>query len=335
MGPFAVVTLHVECDKDENWNIRYPLSFRSVLEGIPQRLRDMFLEHGVKPTYLISAEVIENEECVSVLAAEQAYGELGTHFHGEFLEPERPLCPKTTSDFGCHYKAKLEQTKLEWLTARFKESFGYQPLSFAAGRWGASGRTARFLSDLGYLVDSSVVSFMVRLHLGLSENTLMDTGLIYFPSVDNLAAVGTLNLMEIPVTAMPSQYVESNAAKLARLTRFFSIRRRERGKLIWLRPTYSSFDDMRSLVETVVQRRGQKTVLNLMFHPFELLPGLSPYATTAAESERIQLRLRKLFVYLTKKNFYFMSMSNVATMLLSRKENIVRREISRYDKSNS
>jgi len=61
------VGLDTECDKDLTWGTRFPFQFRSVLEGIPKRLTPLFNYYGIKPTYFLSPEVINDSACVGLL----------------------------------------------------------------------------------------------------------------------------------------------------------------------------------------------------------------------------------------------------------------------------
>jgi len=80
----VAVSIDVECDKDLHWRVRRPLTFRGVEEGIGRRLAPLFAEYGVRPTYLLSPEVIRDGTCVSLLKTLEAC-ELGTHLHPEFV----------------------------------------------------------------------------------------------------------------------------------------------------------------------------------------------------------------------------------------------------------
>src|SRR5437867_8904730 len=85
---FLVVTVDTEIDRDQNWRIANPASFDSVVEGIPRILTPLFQRYAAKPTYLVSAEVLEDDEAVSALRSIPD-AELGTHLHPEFVEPMR------------------------------------------------------------------------------------------------------------------------------------------------------------------------------------------------------------------------------------------------------
>ena len=62
-----VLSIDTECDKDQNWNVKRPMSFTNIISGIPQRLTPLFGKYKIKPTYLISPEVLNDEDSVSLL----------------------------------------------------------------------------------------------------------------------------------------------------------------------------------------------------------------------------------------------------------------------------
>jgi hypothetical protein len=68
-------------------------------------------------------------------------------------------------------------------------------------------------------------------------------------------------------------------------------------RMRWLRPSYSSLDDMCALARDLV-RRGVP-VLNLLFHSSEAIVGGSPYNRTQAELDAFCERLDRFLAYAT------------------------------------
>ncbi len=121
-----IISLDTECDKGPGWKVRQPLSFKNIIEGVPERLQPLFEEFGIKPTYLLSPEVLKNDECVSLFQSLDGSVELGTHLHAEFIEPEAtPLADKTDA-FQSDFTPEVEFEKLRNLTGLFADRFGYQ-----------------------------------------------------------------------------------------------------------------------------------------------------------------------------------------------------------------
>jgi hypothetical protein len=63
----------------------------------------------------------------------------------------------------------------------------------------------------------------------------------------------------------------------------------------WLRPSYSTLDDMISLARDLA-RRGEP-VLNVLFHSSEAIVGGSPYNRTAGELAAFCDRLERFFAF--------------------------------------
>jgi hypothetical protein len=69
-------------------------------------------------------------------------------------------------------------------------------------------------------------------------------------------------------------------------------------RLRWLRPSYSSLDDMIALARDLV--RQEVPVLNLLFHSSEAIVGGSPYNRTQAELDDFCDRLEKFLAFAVK-----------------------------------
>jgi len=69
-------------------------------------------------------------------------------------------------------------------------------------------------------------------------------------------------------------------------------------RLRWLRPSYSSLEDMVALARDLA--RAQEPVLNLLFHSSEAIVGGSPYNRTQAELDAFCSRLEQFLTFATK-----------------------------------
>ena len=155
MKIYLCISIDCECDKGIGWVCRQPLSFSGVAEGLARRLHPLFLQYAAKPTYLLSAEVMRDEQSVNWLRKISNQAELGSHLHGEFVDPGA-FIPVVTSAFQRDYSPEIEALKMANLTSLFTEAFGRPPRSFRAGRFGIGRFSLEILQNLGYRVDSSV-----------------------------------------------------------------------------------------------------------------------------------------------------------------------------------
>src|SRR5262249_39496008 len=266
---YLCVSIDTECDKGPAWRSRRPMSFAGVHVGIVERLQPLFASYGAKPTYLVSPEVLRDEQCTETLKKVGSC-ELGAHLHGEYAEPGA-WEPEITRDFQRDYDADIERRKLTYLADQFIKAFEHQPVSFRAGRFGIGPRTIGFLERLGYHVESSVtphVDWSSSGAPGLSFEGAPTQP--YRPSRDDPTRPGDSTLLQIPITIR--RRLVNGLPGIGRL-----LERR------WLRPSWSNGDAMIRLAadEIADARRnapGRPVVLNAMLHNIEVIPEASPYA---------------------------------------------------------
>lgn len=301
------VSLDTECDKDINWETRFPLEFRSVVQGIPERLTPLFGQYGIKPTYFLSPEVLYDKACVDVLS-QLNNCELGTHMHGEFIGPDANMNASKTSSVQAEMSLKLESEKLTNLSRLFKEKFGYFPKSFRAGRFGLSKNSLWLLSSLGYLADSSITPFYSHQFTDQIRNNYWGAPVQpYFPSKFNSRYKGCLKILEVPITVVNPFFLHwpRFIVRLMHNRSFIHKRLLPRlgfkiPKTTWLRPKYSSAEEMIAISDLLIRgmTKNNFTVLNMMYHPNEVIPGASPYAATEEDVNNILLTQRIFFDYL-------------------------------------
>jgi hypothetical protein len=65
--------------------------------------------------------------------------------------------------------------------------------------------------------------------------------------------------------------------------------------MLWLRPSYSSLEDMKALARRVKDDGGP--ILNLLFHSSEAIVGGSPYNRTPQDLDEFLARLERFFAF--------------------------------------
>jgi glycosyltransferase involved in cell wall biosynthesis/2-polyprenyl-3-methyl-5-hydroxy-6-metoxy-1,4-benzoquinol methylase/tetratricopeptide (TPR) repeat protein/GT2 family glycosyltransferase len=286
--PFLIVSIDTECDKSHNWRTASPLTFRGVVDAIPGRLQPLFCDFGIRPTYLISPEVMCHPASVATLRNLRDV-ELTTHLHGDYILPKIKtwdFAGTITDEMQWEYGPDLERAKLASLTEMFIQQFGCQPRTFRAGRFGASPHTGAILRDLGYVLDSSVTPHICWTsrkgekrpdYRGFSEMpyTLGREGDIWKSGVGG-------EFLELPVTILPADAVAANATN----------------EPIWFRPWYSDADTLCRVFKHVLDQppvNGVRRPLVMMFHNVELLAGASPYPQTETEVQRYLDMMKRVF----------------------------------------
>jgi len=292
--PFLIVSIDTECDKSHNWTTASPLTFRGVVEAIPERLQPLFRDFGVRPTYLLSPEVLCDPASVSTLRNLRD-AELTTHLHGDYIVPRIKtwdFAGTVTDEMQWEYGPELERAKLTSLTEMFIQQFGYRPKTFRAGRFGASNHTGAILQDLGYILDSSVTPHICwTSRQGVKRPDYR--GFPEFPYA--LGADGDIwkpqsggKFLELPVTILPPGAVAANNPH----------------EPIWFRPWYSDADTLSRVLKHVLDQPavgGVSRPLVMMFHNVELVAGASPYPQTKADVQRYLDMLKRVFDLAAKR----------------------------------
>jgi hypothetical protein len=294
----------IDTEGDNQWDAaaRARQTFENIY-ALP-RLHALFERHGVRPTYVITHPVARDPRSGETLRGLLARGncEIGAHHHAW----ETP--PFTAEDVARHaYASTLPgdrfDRQLASLTCAIAEAVGARPVSYRSGRFGFSADHVSALERQGYLVESSIAPLFYESHKGGPE--FVEAPLRpYFLSYDNATRPGTSNLLEVPVSAglnrrLPKviQYAYARAPRPYTTKRLLRALRVVRMR--WLRPSYSSLDDMVSLARDL--SRGAEPVLNLLFHSSEAIVGGSPYNRTQAELDAFCDRLEKFLAVATKE----------------------------------
>jgi hypothetical protein len=263
-------------------------------------LHALLARHGARPTYLITYPVATDPQSADVLGRLLEGGdcEIGAHHHAW----ETPPC--VPDDVRRHpYASMLPRTQfeeqLQSLTVAIQGAVGQRPISYRSGRFGLSAAHVAGLERLGYLVESSVAPLFNETHKGGPEFVAAPLT-PYFLAYDSAVTAGASDVLEIPVSAalnrrlpralqyayarLPRPYTSKRALSALRLVR-----------MRWLRPSYSSLDDMCTLARDLAVR--SEPVLNVLFHSSESIVGGSPYNRTQAELDAFCERLERFIDY--------------------------------------
>jgi hypothetical protein len=286
------VSIDCERDKGPGWRIRRPATFAGVHDGIAGRLQPLFAAFGVKPTYLLSPEVMRDDASAERLRALRGSFELGTHLHAEYVAPDIDDDAESVT-FQAALPPVVERAKMHALTALYIDRFGRRPRSFRAGRFGIGAASLPILAELGYAVDSSVTPFLDWRRAGRGAPCFRDAPLSpYRPDPTAPARTGDCALWEVPLTIRPGawQHVPALGRRLPHR---------------WLRPTWGSARRLVRLARDVLAEADQTTtsspprpaILNVMFHNVEVTAGASPYAASEGAARALLDRLAALLTF--------------------------------------
>jgi hypothetical protein len=316
MSLYLVITIDVEPDCTTSWQYSDPLTFHGVSKGVKERLQPLFIKHNVVPTYLLNNVVLEDEQSVRTFSGLEGEFELGSHLHPEFIEPQRDFSSyagKRGLANSCEYAPEVEYEKIKNYTDLFTSRFNLRPTSFRAGRFSAGPNTISSLNRLGYKVDTSV-----------TPNILWDDETHKVPVDFSRASEqpyfvkdGTI-LEEDPegkILEVPVSIVEAPATLIGELKRtYFGTRGKiKKMRPIWLRPVYSTNRDLRFVVDQISKSDGHRhvTVINMMFHNVEVMPGMSPYAKTESDCKAYLRQLEMFFEYCRTKDVQSVALTDL------------------------
>ena len=274
------VTIDVEPDCSVKWQRSDPLTFVNIEMGIAKILHPLFEECGVRPTYLVSPEILKHEQSIEILKGLKNC-ELGTHLHSEYIGPELKYenpAGTRSSEFPCNLPDESEFAKIKSITELFNRCFGYYPKSYRAARFGADSDTLKWLAELGYNVDTSVTPHI---------NWQSKGGLDFRGYPDQPYWIEKGKLLEVPVTIGEKRF-------WLLPDKWFCYK--------WLRPTHMTVTEMKILTNEFI-RNYNAPILNMMFHSMEVIPKKTPFVRTRIGQKMYLNRLEKIIKHLKEKGF--------------------------------
>jgi len=300
--PALLVAIDTEGDNQWDAAARRNQTFENLYAL--ERLDEFFRRHQVRPTYVITHPVAKDPRSAGVLRSLLALGhcEIGAHHHAW----ETP--PFDTNDVARHpYALELPlsqfDAQLASLTSAIEQAVGIQPISYRSGRFGFSPAHVSSLERQGYLVESSVAPLFYEAHKRGPD--FVGAPLApYFLAYDDATRPGTSSLLELPISAALSRRVPAFVERwYGRAPWPYTTKRALRllgiAHVRWLRPSYSSAEDMIALARQVVKKGAP--ILNLLFHSSEAIVGGSPYNRTQAELDAFFDRLGRLLTFTTRE----------------------------------
>ena len=300
--PALLVAIDTEGDNQWDAQARRHQTFVNIHRL--DRLHDFFVRHGVRPTYVITYPVARDPQSAAMLRGLLSRGdcEIGAHHHAW----ETPPCDPADIDrhpYALSLPLDQFDAQLATLTSAITEAVGVAPVSYRSGRFGFSASHVSSLERAGYLVDSSVAPLFYEAHKQGPD--FVGAPLTpYYLAYDNATRPGTSRVLELPITAALNRRVPAVLEHLyARAPRNYTTKRALRllriAHVRWLRPSYTSADEMIALARQVVAR--QAPILNLLFHSSEVIVGGSPYNKTESELTAFYDRLGRALTYMTRE----------------------------------
>jgi len=293
-APALIVT--VDTEEDGAWDGAFKAHGNTVrnLRGL-RRFQDCCGRYAIRPTYLVDTPVLADHAAVEMLGHFQEKGccEVGAHLH-PWCAPPLEESPDAKTSFMCNLPEPLQREKLTRLTDDVERRLGRRPTSFRAGRYGLDAVGARILKQLGYVVDSSVASFLDYSGRGGPDFRRAPYQPYRIGGDDLLVEDAAGTMLEVPVSVGFSrpgfrraqrirQWAERPALRPLRLVGILD--RLNLVRRIKLSPEQADGFRMRQLVDAYLAEGARSVVM--MLHSASLVPGCSPYVADAPGLERL------------------------------------------------
>lgn len=262
------------------------------------RLDPIFTEWGIRPTLLVSYQVIRHQRHQDLLAtlAEKWRAEIGLHLHPWNTPPLQELSYPEPVPSELIPK-ELLAAKLRTLLDVMKRA-GFDPVSFRMGRFNMGPRMFSVLDETPDIqVDSSMAPF--RKYYGGPAHLALRTD-PYFPDQSQVLDPGSSRVLEVPLTVVPlfpglgrllarldeaavfpDGRVPQIAAKVASLP---------------AQPMWTGLHRLKAAAR-LHQHRGGK-VLTTFFHSSEIMAGGCPRHATKAHVDRFLEKLSRFVEWL-------------------------------------
>jgi hypothetical protein len=269
------------------------------------RFQKLCEEYSFKPTYLTNYEMASDQVFIEFArdVIKRDTGEIGMHLH-PWNSP--PLIPLTMDDFSTQpylieYNEQIIRQKIEYMTKLLEDTFQVDIVSHRAGRWAINEYYAKALQEFGYKVDCSVtplINWSSQMgnpcgRGGTNYSSFPDKA--YFLNLVNVSQEGKSNILEVPMTVIPTDstfskkinYECKNTKLVKRLVnRLFP-------SFCMLRPNGKNLYSLLKIIDKVIDNK--KDYAEFMIHSSELMPGGSPTFKINRDIEKLYRDLRILF----------------------------------------
>ena len=156
--PFFIT---VDTEGDNQWKTWHGETVTTQNAQCIPRFQDLCEEFGFKPVYFLTYEMVMDEGLRKYLRKKVLSGlcEVGMHLHAWNSPPTYELKRLFEGNpYITEFPEEVMYEKMKVLTETITERIEVQPISHRAGRWASNSAMFRILENLGYTVDSSIVS---------------------------------------------------------------------------------------------------------------------------------------------------------------------------------
>lgn len=316
-----VCALAVDAEEDFDWDspvASTDYSTRAMRNvGVLQEIAGAY---GLKPTYLLTYPVLQDETAVAVLRHLLGRDQcaVGVQLHPWVTPPLQQaddLAGVHGASFSGNLPEGLEEEKLLALNTRFAECFGMPPRIYRAGRYGLGRNTPAMLERHGFLIDTSIAPRTDFRNDGGPDFRDLDYHPFWFGTDRRLLEVPLCrSVVGWGASLAPALYRQLEAPLPKRLRLPAIAARLRLAERITLSPEGNDTAAMLRLVRHLLAR-GQK-VLVLSFHSSSLAIGRNPYVRTRADLHQFYDRLSAVLDAMASRfNVRFASLADLPDLL--------------------
>jgi len=282
--------------EEDNWHpTREGIRIENVRE-LPS-LQRFLVGLGLRPTYFADHPVASTSWSAAILRELAASGaaEIGAHLH-PWNNPPLEEAPLRRHSMLRNLAAELQERKLRVLCAALGAATGSAPTAFRAGRFGLGPETVRALITCGFRVDSSVTPWIDWADFDDGPDFRGAPQSCYRLRADQdprtPAADGPL--LELPISSGFTRAPFAWRSRAHSALRRGALRRLPLAGLaarlgivrrVILTPEGESLPALLALARRLLEQ-GER-FLHLFWHSPSLVPGCSPFVTSAADRERL------------------------------------------------
>lgn len=311
--------ISVDTEEEFDWNVSFSDKSRKT-DNLRYQYPFIALcqKYNIRPVYLLDYPVLESRAAIEILKTfrDENLIKLGAHLHPWVTPPYYPENNENYASFPSNLSFDIQKAKLEALTEKFTQIFGYAPEIFKAGRYGLGEETVRILGDLGYKIDLSVFAFTDFSYKEGPDYRHIPSDPFWVSD----------KLFEIPVTCSHIGLLRRNTVLKRLLHSTFAKKFKMRGlfarsglcNLVPFSPEAATLPELIALAKAMIEDKA--AVLHFTFHSSVLMPGGTPYVLHEEDLEHFLDKVERLLDFCAnEENIVFATPETVRKNFISNK----------------
>jgi hypothetical protein len=310
-----ICCLAVDAEEDFDWD--QPVRGTGYSTECMRRivdLRGIIAAYSLRPTYLLTYPVLENAAVVGIIRRQHERGEcdMGIQLHPWVTPPFDG--PAGQASYLGNLDVAVEERKLVKLMDKFREMFGFMPVTFRAGRYGLSHSTTRLLEKHNFTVDTSLAPRTDFGPEGGPDFSGYDCNPFWFGNERALLEMPLCRSVVGWSGGLAPRLYKAVAAPALALRRAASLLSRLRcAERITLSPEGNDYAAMRRFLRR--RRRQSQSVFSLSFHSSSLCPGRNPYVRSQHDLHMFYDRLSAILDTMANTGFVFATLAEMPALL--------------------